>query len=468
MGVSWVTISPKEQAHSVTLSLTESSYMHGRILQPDGQGAARVPVQLVRLESNPGRRWLLVNAIVDDDQRNYRFEIATDDQGNYRFEVDPGDYYLRTLARVTEKNSRVYYPGTADPGKATPISVSPGEDVNADIHLTTDPLFKISIRLIDNLSDRGGHYVSGFYLLDRNATVQEMEYLPSGCTCPPSGPDVVRADFVTVSSDRFEIHGVRPGSYDLVATMLVGDLKPGEFWFGKIGDPLPYSRTYEGHASLDVKNSNVENVQIEIRPGVDVQGRITLAGKSSPVKEASVHLTKRGGRPFWDLAETDKSGRFRFPNLPVGIYDLSFGFLGRLESYVVDVRQNGSSIYGSEINIDGSRVEPIEVLVSPDGGMIDGVVRDSNSARLIVVLLPEPQENRARFIKKEVTNPAGNFKVSGVAPGGYRVLAIDETTFAVDFDQSHPEEFIARYWSRAQPVTVPSKRTIKVILSRLK
>jgi hypothetical protein len=89
-------------------------------------------------------------------------------------------------------------------------------------------------------------------------------------------------------------------------------------------------------------------------------------------------------------------------------------------------------------------------------------------ARLIVVLLPEPQEDRARFIKREATNPTGNFYVSGVAPGGYRVLAIDEATFDANFDQSHPEEFIARYWSNSQPVTVPSKRTIKVILSRLK
>ena len=337
---------------------------------------------------------------------------------------------------------------------------------NADFHLSDDPFFRLSIRINHNLSDPGGRYITGFYLLDRNVTTREVAYFPTGCTCPPDRAELEPADFASLSKDQYEIRGVRPGSYDLIAVMLVGDVKPGQFEVVEISKirELPYRATYEGRSSLVVVDSDV-NATIEIRHGVDVEGRMISTGKPAPIKNAGVYLTDKTGR-LLRTTQTDKDGKFVFRNMPVASYSLSFSLLPGPDSFAVDARQNGVSILDSEITVGDSSVEPIEVLVGA-GGTLDGVVRYSNQVPLIVVLFPEATEQRVRLTKLGRTDPSGNFKLRGIAPGSYRVFAIDQAVLQGNSDGVFSEAFLSRYLPHGLLVTVRSSETVTVSLLKL-
>jgi hypothetical protein len=93
------------------LSLLQVGTINGRLLQPDGKPAAGVRVAAVEA---PGRVSLMS-------------VTQTDTDGRYKLEnVPPGRYYIQVGA-ISEPS---YYPGTADPGKATVVQVTGSAPLN--------------------------------------------------------------------------------------------------------------------------------------------------------------------------------------------------------------------------------------------------------------------------------------------------------------------------------------------------
>jgi hypothetical protein len=116
-------------------------------------------------------------------------------------------------------------------------------------------------------------------------------------------------------------------------------------------------------------------------------------------------------------------------NLPEGLY------VSSIRAGNVDVLEHG---------IDLSAVEaapPLEVRVSSKGAALEGLVRndDKPAPAAIVVLLPHPlKEQSPPMLRKMATaDQSGRFKMSGIAPGEYRVYALQEY---LPFHAMQPDE----------------------------
>jgi hypothetical protein len=213
--------------------------IHGRVLQANDQPAAGSSVELVKaLSYAKGPRIF--------EPTGQPSEIGA--SGEYRFDVAPGEYYVRTISTPGGPQARTYFPNTYNPGEAKAIDVAQGDDVSADIHISTTPVFKISGRIVDLLPDRENHYPSGVSLSSNSATAREFKFhnpyegYPI-CCAVDRAPDPNVS--VTFSNNRFEIFGVRPGTYQLTASIVVAESKPGGgLVLLKNGEKLPYSITY--------------------------------------------------------------------------------------------------------------------------------------------------------------------------------------------------------------------------------
>ncbi len=95
----------------LALSLVQAGTINGRLLQPDGNPAVGVRVA----------------AVEAPDHVSLMSVAQTDGNGRYRLEnVPPGRYYIQ-VGPISEPS---YYPGTADPGKATVVQVAGSAPLN--------------------------------------------------------------------------------------------------------------------------------------------------------------------------------------------------------------------------------------------------------------------------------------------------------------------------------------------------
>ena len=436
------TISPAEGqlARDLALFRNEGGSIHGHVIQPDGNRLPGVTVELVKAVNRNGLRLLMATGE----------KVETDASGEYRFNAAPGEYYVRTVSNKTHLSVRWYFPGSTDPEGAVPINVTPGADVSADIGLSETPVFKISIRVIESLPDPGDRYVTAFYLINRNSSIREVAYAPgvSGCLCPDSSPHPESKPFVRASKDRFEIRGVRPGSYELIATMLIGNVKPDAgLVMVKAGEPSPFWMVYEGQTMVEVKDADVDGGTVKIHHGVDLKGKFTSIGKFHSKGDPCVYLAdERGNTPM--LADVNHSWKFILRNVPAGRHTFSFGFLPD-GAYVAEVRQGGRILSDSAITVGSSSVEPIEVILKP-GGVIEG--RIDNGEGTTVLLVPvSPQNNIDRGGRADYVRKSGEFKFQGLPQGEYRVYAINLSSV----DESYVDPvFMSKYESQGIPVTV--------------
>jgi hypothetical protein len=87
-----------------------------------------------------------------------------------------------------------------------------------------------------------------------------------------------------------------------------------------------------------------------------------------------------------------------------------------------DVLQNGLDLSQAQT------VRPMEIVVSPNAGRIEGTVNEGDPyGETYVTLLPEPlAERNERFRRSAVAGANGRFEFQNVAPGDYRLYAWKE------------------------------------------
>jgi len=416
--------------------------IHGKVVQPDGQPATGIGVELLTSAAvTKGTRILMPSGKPAEAGRG----------GEYRFSVTPGDYYVRTVS-----TPRMYFPNTPEPGEAKAIHVEQGDDISVDIQLSATPVFKISGRIIDLVSDPKPHSFSEVSFVSKSSAVREYKVVAAAgfCCGTSTVPD---SNFkVSLSNDRFEIRGVRPGTYELTAVVHVSDSKPDQIVISKPGDRPPYSINYRGRTVVEVTSADVVDIKVEVR-AVAFEGRIVSNSKSIQTKGISVTVSGPDHDLDGTIAIADKSGRFRFPNLLDGTYTLDPLILP-LDAYFVEILQGGKRLSNSEFVFNKSNPQPIEIIVSPNGGVIDGQV--FNSDRASILLVPADGQTRYDAVPIRRTSPFGEFMIRGVAPGQYRIFAFNNLPSAVSSGAVAASDFVRPYEAQGTPLIVkPGART---------
>jgi hypothetical protein len=355
-----LTLTAGQHLKDISFRLTPAAVISGHVYDEDGEPVAEAEVQALHFQYEKGQRKLATSQMT-----------GTDDLGAYRlYGLEPGEYYVSASYSPRHFGGEgaeggyatVYYPGSADPSRASALDLHAGDELpGTDFTLVPVKTFNVKGRVYDAVNGRPG--IHTMVLLEpRNADVQRWTMTSQNFVQDPQG--------------AFELRGVVPGSYYVLALSTEGDKQ---------------SRARE---PIEVSDSDVEGVSLVIGPGIDLKGRIRVEGNAAldpsvlniwlRPREEGMHIG--GGRP-----SIKPDGSLAISNVADG--DYQFDVWGLQEDfYLKAVRLGGNDVLASDLSVN--RKEPpgaLDVVLSPNGGRIDGRVlkEDKPFSGATVVLIPE-------------------------------------------------------------------------------
>jgi hypothetical protein len=408
----------------------------------------------------------------------------TDDRGQYRlYGLPSGDYKIAasprrsTASGNTDLSTRTFYSNVVDARTAQTIQVTGGAEASGvDIVLRLDATGSISGQVVGSIggeSERSS-VATRLYLFNADPETLPLLYL--------FGAELIGRELSNSSSyavgsfdpstGKFDIRGVVPGEYELMAS--ASDHTGKSVW---------------GRTRTNARSNEVTGVTVDIRSGVEFKARLRIDdappsyAMNSPVPLGSEQLVAAGlfnaealkpvptpsfrvrlesaeslpvapFDPNYPAAAYDPSGVFTFSNVVEGKYIVSVSPLPA-NGYVADVRAGGRSVLDSGVDIN-SQTGEVQVLVRINGAKIQGVVRDSTgksipSARVALVP-PASRRGNTQLYRSSSSDTNGNFTMNGIAPGEYKLFAWESVTESAWMNGT----FLEPYEGRGQTIVVGS------------
>ena len=421
-------LEPGQRLRGIVLRLLPQSVITGQVFDEDGEPVPNVQIQALQYSYVRGRRQLTPAE-----------QGTTNDLGEYRIHgLAPGRYFISAIYATgrmqdlierfpgdgrgesvfEESYAPTYYPGTNDPASAMPIELSPGNQVRGiDLMLLRTPTVRIRGRVSSSASSRPARNAIiilfprdsarlGFF--NRTATVQD-----------PQG--------------NFEIRGVPPGSYIL------------------------YAQWGDGSARLpvDAWGPTIEGVNLVITPNLEFSGRVRVEGrKDVNLNELRISLPSRDSPLNFAGDRVKPDGSFALQNVAPDTYTVNV--IGLRENlYVKSVRLGSEDVLETSLRLSsGGTTNQLEVLLSPGGGELEGVVVDDHQNAFnaaTVVLVPDARRrNQLHLYKTTSTDQYGRFLVRGIAPGEYKLFAWED----VESGAYQDPDFLGPFESLGQTVTI--------------
>jgi len=292
-----------------------------------------------------------------------------------------------------------YYPGTADAEAAASIQLGAGQQVRGiDVWLQKGRLYRIS----GQVSGLEPHRIN---LIPVSADEQAP-----------------RRPFQGIQNDRdggFVISGVLPGEYQLMALR-----------FAENGPPQ-----YLGTSPVSVRNRDVEGLVVQSVPlgPISIAGRITMEESGGSLSGAGVGLQRLGPPvPFLTDGNTkmQEDGVFTIENISPGKYSVNVSYPEGDTWYVKRITAGPTDVLRDGLDLTQSgTIAPLDIVISPEGGMIQGVVREGDAPRAgaCLTLFPETLTSGDQRLRRGTnSDESGQFVIRNVAPGNYRLFAWEQ------------------------------------------
>lgn len=466
---------------NVEVPLIRGSVLAGRIVDHEGRP---MPRQFP---------WLLEQRMVGDQRMIARtrfpysigsFERSTNDLGEFRlFGLPPGTYYLAVSPSITPGArlttdaevrwalqppgagrgqapdpapvagyTRVYFPGTPDPGAATPIVVGPGE-VREGLEFTAD--FITVARLEGTVRRPDGSPAAGTrVMLDARVPRVSLE----GST------RTVVAD----AGGRFVFTSVAPDDYRLSARGASAAPSVLDLWT---------------HADVVVSGVDVSGIGLTLAPASVMTGRIAFVPTTqTPPKDlTTVRLQFMGVTALAQAlvggsslsaqhtATVDADGAFRVVGLPPDRYLATATWPGMRSGdagwWLTTMRVGGRDLGDSPLVVNPNEDVPDVIVEFRDRiGTIEGTLTDSTgrpAPEYFVIAFPVDRASWTTTSRRMVpaVQPAtdGRFRVTGLLPGEYYLAVVTE----IEPDQATDPRFLETLVSMALRVTITEGETLR-------
>lgn len=445
---------------TVTLQLPRIAAITGVVLDQNGQPPPGLAMRVFRYGYSPTGERTLVFAGANS--------WGPDERGMYRiYGLAPGEYYVTATSNsifgsdaalhltsdvdvqealravqsgpatpVTDVAQRgvalapTFYPGTANPAQATPISVRAGEE-RAGVDFTVQYV--------------GSARISGTVLL------------PDGMK-----PETVRLNLVNSNSPipDFGFSGLRSASLRGDSTFEFPDIIPGQYSVGAHGSvPRPDggSQILSGVTEVDVQGEDVAGVSLQLQDGLTVSGIVRIDGTGPPPALPALRLllqpvrgtvmTIASGAPtvgadgrFTLTAVTP--GRYRLTVIPPAPWIVRSSIVAGQDTLDVpiDLQQ---SVSDAVVTLT-DRISEITGHI----GAAAGTVPDYS-----IILFPEDRALWAapsRRIMSVKTASDGTYSFRSVPAGDYQIAAVDD----VEQGEWYDPAFLQRLVPSAVKVTI--------------
>jgi hypothetical protein len=426
-------------ARPAVLKLTPEGVIFGQVTDENGEPLEGFSVSLIY--RNPISRGLL---------RNPRLQAVTDDEGRFRLAgLHPGTCFLairptegpaRTSAKdadVPQGFAPVFYPAATDLHSALPVKVRPGSPTLVNFSLKREPF----IRLAGTVSGYRPEQQVALHLQDSlgNPLPQQIAF--------------------DSSTGDFHTKWIPPGAYAISAQTYA-----------------PVSADASSAISSALQsvnaNSNLSGVHLVLQPTVNIPVVIRGLPIFDPAQGNSLRLMivllakgqSSGGRshysPLVNAPSDTTSGSppMLVAGVEPGIYDVNAAVYGS-SYYLESVTWGSTDLLHDPLVLDSSgAVPPIDVLVREGAATVSGtVISGDQPTSAAVVVLPPGQNLTPSFA---FAGPDGAFQLQNLAPGTYRVMALDNYA-SLDFENQGVLRSVS---SKAQEVTLVPKQTVSLRL----
>ena len=251
------------------------------------------------------------------------------------------------------------------------------------------------------------------------------------------------ATAVTSQDGEFEFLGVVPGRYQLSAVLFPmrepnGTLAPGDAWWVL--------------QSVDVGDADISGLPVVLQPGIEVSGRVVFEGApgtgglGEPDRLLVTLLPIGTGIVMGAITELQADGTFRSTGLPPGRYRIVSSIScppgGCTSDWkMLTVTHRGRPLPYETVVVESTEVAGLEVTFSERETRLSGSVTDDTAmtgpTTIDVVAFPadstlwQSDGLNPRFVRSVPASPTGDYEIRGLAPGEYRVAAV-ESWYPID------------------------------------
>lgn len=446
-----IEVGKAQKVRDLSVKLTPHGVVAGRVRDEDGEVVAHANVQILRWSYQQGRKVLSPSG-----------GARTNDLGEYRiFGVRPGKYVLsvtssrnddpaggmnfgprgpelatRPVRDSEETYIAVYYPNTFDPSAAATLELGAGTTLEG-MDLTLRKARTVRIRGTVRLAqigdgERGRGRMGMVQLVPRGSQIAGQQS---------------RGGIIDVEG-RFEIRGVPPGSYYLIAA-------------GNGGGPGGPQDRLIARMPLDVGSSTIEGIVLAGSTSVPLTGSFKIEGgeaSAAPASKPNLSVSLRplemagGGFGGVPTIRANEDLTFSARNVAGEAYRVSVGGLPA-GHYVKSIRYNEIESPDGTIQVPAAGGGNLAIVVSGKGGTIEGTVTTDQGkpgVNSMVILWSKDKPERFDLTRTATANAQGQYTFSGLAPGDYRVMAVDDVERGMETDP----EFLKRNESSAEVVSI--------------
>jgi protocatechuate 3,4-dioxygenase beta subunit len=473
-----ITLTQGQAMKDITFKMIQNGTVTGHVRDSRGDPVAGISISLMRPIYNvTGQRTLSTSG-----------SAVTDDRGEYRaFWIPPGRYYVSASAGSSAISVLVlggnviadrvfpqtFYPGVLDPTRAPVIEIQPGAELNGiDIVMTQPTTFRIRGHVLDSV----GKPPRGF-------SVGLVPRVEAGAPQPLTTGTSNYASTTNSENGTFEIRNVIAGSYWLRATLSTN-----------ADDPVPANLVNTARTAselldlvllganrgtaqipIDVTNSDVENANLTMMPTISIPVQLSLdnmqLNQLSGVDRIRINLrnTNPSAPSTAQRSAFTDDGRGSIDNVTPGEYRILATLGVQPDLFIKDVRFGTKSALIDPIQITNQTSETLSVVLSNNGGRVDGTLLDAQSkpqTGIAVVLIPDESRDRTELYKNTTTDQTGHYAFRGIPPGNYKLFAWE----AIENYSYFNRDVLAQYESQGKPVRIQesSKETfeLKIIPAR--
>jgi hypothetical protein len=244
----------------------------------------------------------------------------------------------------------------------------------------------------------------------------------------------------------FELGNVEPGAYFLTAMRVLRRTDA----FGRV--------------PVDVVGGDVSGVVVPLGGTLELSGTVRVEGRErTSLGPVPVLLTPMEADPILGISQgrLDAGGSFRIGGVLPGKYLMVFEDSLLQDYYVKSVRLDDREVVDKGLDLTQVRSEAaIDVLLSRQVASVAGIVRlgGTPAPGRPVTLAPDPPRPELSQRQKSATSDEkGRFKITGVAPGAYRLYAWVEPVT----DMLADPVFLKQFGAKATPVTVGESESVQ-------
>lgn len=406
-----IAIKAGEKVTGYVLEMTQRAVISGRVVDEAGdpvQGARMVTVAVT-----PGEAPILFSP---------PGMVMSDDHGEFRLVGQPGKFYVqatppsqnpygneRPEKRSDGSNGAAYattfFPSAVRKERATAVEAVAGKEVAG---------LEVRLGRVQQGVSLGGT-VSGVPAGNNRGTVL-MQWGESAERITSSRSTPVGAD------GRYRFDGLAPTYYRVWAIYNGGDRQS------------LVSLAKEGQLE-----GELANVDLALAPGLELSGTVKLEGEAVGAGAGAGAAVKRkvrveavGSYTFTSIpitgGEVDAAGNFTIRGIAPGKYRVAVSPLPE-NGYVKSVEVDGAAAVNQVADLSrAAGGATVKVVLAGDGGQITGRVVEDNGAApsgLVMLFLGRSAEELEMSNDPGRLGADGKFTLHGIAPGKYRLVAID-------------------------------------------